>query len=180
MTQDAVAERELGPQMDRQTYFNLLSDTDRFNVQAITGTFKQILEEEGRRVVLKAVGGQLSKPHPRKDLDFNVCLLPEASDQKNGDPPYNQYEKALVNFRILRDIIQRTIDRLSGFKIGKIIEPAIEEEYTNPAVLKTGGSITIVPKEPREGTLIEIFREAENTESVKKGPYVVLINTRKT
>lgn len=140
--------------MGKDEYLARLPDVDRKNILRIGELFEKAMKEIGREGALLAVGGTLTKPLPRKDIDILVVLEPGSSDPEQSKEA-TLYRRALAEFRILRGVI-RTITREDPrFTIKKTIRPEIDELYGTESILKHDGSITVQPK---AGVPIEFMR----------------------
>ena len=172
MTEDSG---KIERQVDRQDYFERLPEIDRKNIRAIVSTFDEVLREKERRGILKAVGGTIDKPHPRKDIDITLRLVEEEADKNIDDfPDYLEYSRA--RYTIFQDIIREVVSRNQNLEIEEEIEPTIDEEHDNPSILKNDGTIKIRTK---AGTLIEVIRIPETAEAGETKPYVLLTEVLK-
>lgn len=161
---------KIGNQVNIETYFARLPEIDKQNLQNIMIAFETVMRERGKRGVLKAVGGTIDKPLPRKDIDLTLRLAEGDSDPKRDDfPDYLQY--SLANYNIILDIVREIVARNGNLEIGEEIEPAIDEEYQSPSILKNAGSIKI---NPREGTPIEIIRKPNISSTIEIDAFVLL------
>src|SRR3989344_1496325 len=162
-------------QVHLPNYLESLSKIDQDNLRAITAGFEEVLRRKGLNGVLKAVGGTIDKPLPRKDIDLTLRLVEQETDQKAEDfLDYLEYSKA--RFNILRDLVEEIVARKPELGIEEIIEPTINEEFESPSILKNDGTIKIKPK---RGTPIEIIRIPETSETVERRPFVLLTEAQK-
>ena len=167
--------------LDREQYLAMLPDADRSNLQRIIELFGQVTQELGRSASLIAVGGTLTKPLPRKDIDLLVIFDKSDSDPKKQDyPDYHQF--AVADFQILNGLISGIVAADPSFTIKEIIEPAIDEEFQNPSILKHDGSISLKSQSGAElefirivdrGSAQEVFT-AQSRPNQPLRPYVVL------
>ncbi len=161
---------KIAHQVDLETYFIRLPEVDKQNLQEIMTAFKAVMRKKGRKGVLKAVGGTINKPLPRKDIDLALRLAERDSDPKRDNfPDYFQY--SLANYNIIRDLVREVVAMNGNLEIDEETEPAIDEEYQNPSILKNDGSIKI---KPREGTPIEIIRKPTASSTIESEPFVIL------
>ena len=157
-------------EVDLKDYLARLPEADHKNLRSLTESISNVLRERNRRGSIKAVGGTIDKPLPRKDLDITFRLEEEEGDAKLDEHP-NYLEYSKVRFQILREIVEEAAKRNQNLSIEEITEPIIDEEHQSLSILKNDGSIKIKPK---EGMIIEIIRKPEIASPVEKGPYVAL------
>jgi hypothetical protein len=166
--------RQLSIQIEKDKYLSRLSEVDRKNLIRIEQLFKQAMEEKGRRGALFTVGGSITKQPPRKDIDVLVVLEPSLIGSKSGEH-LTPYKRALTDFTLLHDIVKTITKKEPEFKIQKIIEPAIDEEFGSESILKHDGSITV---QANLGVPIEFIRSNNQgvSEAIRKmkEPYVVI------
>ena len=162
-------------QVDSEDYLGKLPKIDRENLQMVVSALETVLREKGRSAVLKAVGGTIDKPHPRKDIDLTLRLMIEKSDPTIDDPTdYLEYSKG--QYKIFRDLIRGTFIGNPDLEIVEEIEPAINEEFQSTSILKNDGTIKIKPK---VGTPIEVIRVPEESDVVETRPFVTLTQVPK-
>jgi hypothetical protein len=146
-------------QVSTLEYLTKLSLQDRANLDSIRSRYRKILEERGQRGNLIVVGGSIDKPLPRKDIDVLVITekLTSVSDEnKTG------IEKAKYDFDTnFKPIIEVVAPEEDGFKTQSVFEPAVDEEYQNPNLLKHDGTI-LVTKD--RSTPIEFIRNSQNSD----------------
>lgn len=169
----AAADAKSTPEVDKQSYFERLTDIDRQNLQKLVAAFTKVLAEGGKEGTLKAVGGSINKPLPRKDIDLTLRLTDEGSGFTQADF-LDYYQYSLASFKTFRDLIKQATDQDADFTIEEETQPVMDEEFQNPSILKNDGSIKIKPK---EGTPIEIIRKPAASNTVEKEPFVVLFKT---
>lgn len=128
----------------KEAYLSRLSETDRNNLLEIGKQFKQVMENEGRKGAIIAVGGSLNKPLPRKDIDVLLVLQPSPTDVVQGNS--TELDFALNDFQTFKHIIEEILTLNPSLQIKEIIEPTMDEEFNSPSILKTDGSITVINK----------------------------------
>lgn len=133
------------PEANKEAYLSRLPQADQINLRKICEQFKKIMNEEGRKGALVAVGGTLDKLLPRKDIDLIIVLQPHPADTQKGTS--TEFDFAMKDFKIFRNIIEEMLKSDLSLQIQEVIEPAIDEEFNSPSILKTGGSITITSRE---------------------------------
>jgi len=155
-----------------ESYLARLPTEDQENLRSIAKNFPRVLNKNGRKGVLKVVGGTIDQPLPRKDIDLTFQMDPNDNDPKRDDfMTYLEYAQS--RFKIFKEIVEEIAGDHTLFSISleDVIEPGIDEEFQSTSILKTDGSITIKPK---KGTPIEIIRKPENSDRIETRPYIVL------
>ena len=137
---DAIAEEERGVpiSVEKTTLFERLTQEDRANLEEIAAAFKTTVEKKGLRGALIVVGGILEKPLPRKDIDVRAIL--ETGQKRENYESYLGFAKG--KFAIMREVINGIV-QASGAIVSEVIEPTMDEEHQNTAILKHEGSITL-------------------------------------
>ncbi|MDO8576830.1 MAG: hypothetical protein Q7R82_00655 [Candidatus Daviesbacteria bacterium] len=165
------------PEVRREAFLSRLPQKDQANLRNISERFKQTMEAEGRKGALVVVGGALNKPLPRKDIDILIVLQPHPQDvQKNNS---TELAYAQEDFKTFQHIVEKMSDQDPALQI-TAIEPAMDEEFESPHILKSDGSIVVTSNE--EGiTPIEFIRMREHgnyQEIAAKGgrPFVTLVH----
>lgn len=155
MSDESIKISESSLQTDREKYLGRVFPVDRDNLQTLNKLFKEIMRDKRGEGNLFVVGGTITKPLPRKDIDIAVVFEPTSNDTI-GETQSTPYRRALEDFKIFKDIIKEMIEK-SGFKIKRIIitEPSFDEEFESESILKHDGSITVVPE---IGTPLEFLR----------------------
>lgn len=170
--EESVSETQGGDlhRVNRETYFARLQEIDRQNLQRLISAFEATMIKNGRRGALKAVGGTINRPLPRKDIDLTLRLIERENDPKREDfPDHLQY--SLADYNIIRELTREIAAKDGNLEIVEETKPVIDEEYQSPSILKNDGSIKIKPK---EGTPIEIIRRPSISSTVESEPFVVL------
>lgn len=165
-------------EISKEDYLSRLPSVDQANVQTIIGLFQETAEETQVKGSLLAVGGILTKPLPRPDIDLLVILQENSSGV--GMQMYSDYyQLSLADFKIFADFVQKMLKKDQGkpFRITRTNEPAIDEEFDTPNILKHDGSIIISNKSG--GVPLELIRSGSRSSyqsviSKGKRPFAVL------
>ena len=166
---------------DKTEYLARLPEVDRQNVERIIDLFPQVMHEQVRGGLLLAVGGTINKPLPRKDIDLVIAMRENPDDPKKDDYS-DYYQYFLQKFRTFQRIIEAISIKDPRLQIIAVLDPAVDEEFQNPAILKFDGSVKMTNKE-RGGTLLEFLRidleQFPSTRGVQKDKsFVVLAEVR--
>ena len=167
-------------QMGKEEYLKRLPEIDRSNVLRISELFSIIIQATNREGILLAAGGSVTKSGSRKDIDLGMVFQRKEEDPKRDDyPDYFQY--ALADFRSFKQFTETMIGKDSQFQISEIIEPTLDLEYNNPAILRNDGTITITSKEG--GTPLEFLRRFPQPslldfKSKQTEPFVILVEEK--
>ena len=165
---------------DKAEYLAKLPDVDRQNVERITELFSQVMAEKGRSGLLLAVGGTITKPLPRKDIDLAIAFERKPGDPaREGSPTVPAFSTA--EFRIFQDIINTILEKDPNVGVTKIIEPFMDNHFRDPKILAHDGDVVIVNKD-KGGVPIEFSREYVYNKAVsmreiiarRTKPFVVL------
>jgi coenzyme F420-reducing hydrogenase alpha subunit len=157
-------------EMKAEQFTDKLSPTDRNNVIRLTGSIIDLLAGQGHHGAIIGVGGVLTKPAPRKDIDL-VAMM-----NMNWERADTQYDAATRNMNILTPIVRDIETESEGFfRIEKIVEPRIDHMHEELGITLDDGDIQI---QPRDGTLIDVVPRTSSTvaEFIKDqtGPFAVL------
>ena len=140
-------------EMKAVQYMDKLSPTDRNNMTRLTGSIIEILSEQGLHGAILGVGGVLTKPAPRKDIDYVVML------NMNEEPRTMQYDIATKRMDILTPVVKRIEEESKGFfLISEIVEPRIDHMHEDLGLTFDDGDIQI---HPMDGTLIDLIPRSE-------------------
>ena len=156
-------------------YLARMTKEDRQNLQMLGSAFAQVLHEQQRNGALIVVGGTLTKQLPRKDIDLIVILEGERDDSKVGEK--SGYDLAMEQFGTLENLLREITTKTRSLAVERTQPPSIDEEYQNPNILKSDGSIIL---KSGNGTPIEIIRSPkkqtyeEFKAGEKKRPYILL------
>lgn len=113
--------------VEKEEYFESLSDDDRQNLGLLITTFLDYCHEKKLSGALLAVGGSV-KPETRGTRRKDIDLIPLVNGRDSFD-----------DFRALMEYMRTKAE----FNIGKVVEPAMDEEFGNPRILKHTGSIRL-------------------------------------
>lgn len=174
-------EFETSPLQHRKAdYLSKLPEVDRQNIERLTELFIQVMTEKGRVGLLLAVGGTLTKPLPRKDIDLAIAFKQEPADPNIKDYP-DILSFSTAEYRVFRDIINTMLKLDPSYQITKTIEPFMDHEFQNPNILAHDGDVVVV-NQFKEGAPLEFSREYtfDRTETMaelitkRDRPFVVL------
>lgn len=157
-------------EMRAEHFTDKLGPTDRSNVIQLTGSIIDALERQGLHGAIIGVGGVLTKPAPRKDID---CIIMMNMTWERG---HTQYDVATRNMNILTPIVKDIETESEGFfRIEKIVETRIDHMHEELGITLDDGDIQI---QPRDGVLIDIIPRTSSTlaEFIKNqtDPFAVL------
>ena len=125
-------------ELDRDSYLNRLSKKDSDNILRLSGLIQEYLNRNGLNGILFAVGGSLTKELPRKDIDLALVLEENQSFPRRSDYP-DEMSYASADFIKFLETIKNAIRGQTNFSINEVVEPAIDEEFESPNILKTFG-----------------------------------------
>ncbi|KKR49615.1 MAG: hypothetical protein A3C27_03575 [Candidatus Levybacteria bacterium RIFCSPHIGHO2_02_FULL_39_36] len=153
------------PEVDRGVFLSKLNESDQDNITTLATAFERKMKKKQQRGGMIVVGGILEKPLPRKDIDIRVVV--ETGKTRNDYE--TRIAQAMDRFNILEEITSQLVSDNPDLKIAARMEPAIDEEYQSPSILKHEGTIRIerVGATPIEllntvgGTLEEEIRKQE-------------------
>ncbi len=167
------------PETQREAFLSRLPQEDQANLRSIGERFKKIMAEEDRKGALVVVGGILNKPLPRKDVDVLIVLQPHPTDIQKGAS--TELDFAQKDFKTFRHIVEKVLNNDPSLQIKEAIEPAMDEEFDSPHILKGDGSIVVTSQEvgvtPIE--FIRIRKRGSYQEIAAKDnrPFVILEHT---
>jgi len=138
--------------VEKQEYLESLSEDDRANLGLLATTFLEYCGENNLSGAVLIVGGTV-KPETRGTRRKDIDILPLISGQSSFE-----------SFRVLMNWLEKQ----TNFHNSKIIEPIIDEEFGNPAILRHTGSITL---QPESGSPLEFIRleSVDDWRDVEKG-----------
>ncbi len=144
-------------EMKANQFIDKLSTTDRNNLVNLTGSLTKNLLEQGFHGAIVGVGGVLTKPAPRKDIDLVVML------NMNDEPSDTQYSTSTKRMDVLVPVVKRIEEESKGFfRVSEVVEPKINHDFEALGLTIDDGDIQIQPK---DGTLIDVIpRSEENLE----------------
>lgn len=167
------------PPVTKEDFLTKLSDVDRANIEKVEELFQQALKEQDRTGALVVVGGILTKPQPRPDIDIAVILGDIGKDPTRDKYP-TEISHALEDFKIFKAIIEVMISKDKSFEISNITEPFVDWEFGDPNLLRHEGSISIVSQK-QGGTPLEFIRTSDRGDyrdilasGPKSRPYVLI------
>jgi len=145
-------------EMKPSQFIDKLSPVDRNNMARLTQGLVKSLSEQNMHGAIVGVGGILTKPAPRKDIDCVILL------NMNGNRSDTQYDIATKRMNILEPVVRGIEKESDGFfKISEIVEPKIDHMHEDMGYTIDDGDIQIQPK---DGTLIDLIPRSE--ESLEK------------
>lgn len=161
-------------------YLARLSEVDRQNIEKIVELFPQVMSEQGRAGSLLAVGGTISKPLPRKDIDLIILMQKNPDGPKKDDYP-DYYQYFVAKFRIFQKVLEGIVAKAPSLQITAVLDPQIDGVFQSPGILHFDGSVKMTNSKTG-GTPLEFLREDldqfPHTRGLQKGkPFVILSNT---
>ena len=147
------------PQLETEQYLSRLSPIDRNRLLRISDLFGKVMTETKRNGTLIAIGGTLTKPLPRNDIDLLIVLSGDPSDPQKKDFP-NVYAYSLADFEIFKDLVSKMVKKDPTFQIREVHGPLIDIEFDSPNILSHEGAILIASSD-KESTPIEFLRDPD-------------------
>ncbi|RJQ38923.1 hypothetical protein C4559_00200 [Candidatus Microgenomates bacterium] len=138
------------PPATKDSFLSRLSPKDRTNLTRVIDNLKETMEIEKIKGSFYAVGGSVTKPGDRKDIDI-VWIL--ETPQTEG----TAYDRATQKFEQYKKIAEKALKK-NGIDYEEI-HPAIDEEFQSPSILKTEGIITV---KNSEGKPIDLITYSDN------------------
>ena len=126
-----------------------IPEDEKNNLRKFLRVLKNAGNESGYDVETEVVGGAVNKPWPRKDIDVTV----KTGKRGKGE---TELDRARDEFETLSKIAKKAIEIDGDFSIDKVIEPAMDEEFGSPDIMKFDGVVQILPK---KGARIELIRK---------------------
>ena len=147
---------ELLPNQKSTTeYLAKLPPVDTINITEIASRYRDALVAKGAKGSLIAVGGSVDKQFPRKDIDILMLFDSEKADSQTAE---TGIERATRDFNAtFKPLVSAIAPQEEGFTVIEEIEPAVDEEYQNPNLLKHDGTIAV---KKGGGTPIEFIRNS--------------------
>lgn len=143
------------------------------NLDKLYTFFEELSKQKNLGISLMIVGGSLTKPFPRKDIDI-LAFFEKDKDfpEIDFDSRHFEYSKAVFQrFRNLVDEIRKQNDVEMEYR-----QPALDEEFAGSDILKHDGSIIVKFK---RGTPIELVPRMESKNVVERPvnarPFAVLL-----
>lgn len=161
-------------EVSKEHYITRLSPDDQKNLQTVESFFRKCIESEKKKGSLYAVGGSITKPPPRPDIDL-VIRFDENDSTQQGETHIQRAERSHAKLKaFLEDFVAKNPD----FQIDeeKSVQPAIDEEFGSPNILKHEGSVVL---KGRSGTPLEFVNLArtgthQDIMGKESRPFVVL------
>jgi hypothetical protein len=151
-----------------EAYLNRLEEAglgkDAANVRSVVKSFNNVCLIQNRKAQLYAIGGTVSEPLPRKDIDLKITFEKE---ETGSDERYS-YEESLEHFRKDFKPLVDQIAQESGIEIDQTQEPVEEEDL--PGILRSEGWVTLRP----QGTPIQILSNFQPGEISQLAPAVLM------
>ena len=126
-----------------------IPEEEKGNIKRLFSALKRAGQESGYDIETELVGGTVNKPWPRKDIDITVQIGKAGSGK-------TELDRARDVFGTLSEIAKRAAEIDRHFSVSKVVEPAMDEEFDSPNILKFDGVIEI---QPENGTRIELIRK---------------------
>lgn len=126
-----------------------IPEDEKGNINRLFSVLRRAGQESGYDIETEIVGGVLNKSWPRKDIDITV------KTGKKGEGK-TELDRAKDEFKTLSGIAKKVTEIDKYFSVSNVIEPAMDEEFDSPDILKFDGVIQIQPK---KGTRIELIRK---------------------
>lgn len=150
---------------DATAFFQNLHPVDQTNIAALTGALSETAVHRGLHGAIIGVGGVLTKPAPRKDIDCVVLFYDTLG------PLYNDAVKVFKTFEAL----VHQVSKHGGFKVVNTLAPEENIEMGIPGMTRKDGNIEL---KPREGIAIDLIPRHTNGldhfKSREHEPYAVL------
>jgi len=163
-------------EMPRDVYLNRLVPEDRENLKRVASVIEEVLKEQNITGNLYVVGGSITKPNPRPDIDLVLRLNKTPNDEK--DPTITQFDRAIMTWTQLQEILKKVTEKDPTFAIDqkKSFHPSINKEFGNPSILEHDGSVGLKPETGAIIEFVNVVRKGTQKEVIEssKRPYVVL------
>ncbi|MFA5932547.1 MAG: hypothetical protein WCV81_05160 [Microgenomates group bacterium] len=129
-------------QVDLETYLSKIPEADKNHLRSLADNFQKVMKKQGRSGSLVIVGGSITKPWPRKDIDILLLRNRSPQDVPRGDRTIYKY--TLAEYEELKNIIEK-IAANTDLKIDNehSVEPLIDEEFGSETILRHDGNIVI-------------------------------------
>jgi hypothetical protein len=136
-------------EMKPDQFIDKLSPTDRTNMTLPTDSLIKRLSGQGMHGAIIGVGGVLTKPAPRKDIDCVVMLHIPRSDGTD-------FDKAVRCLDLLASSVRKDMESSSNrFQIKAVLPPTLDRDYGQEfGILTDAGVIQI---QPQDGTPIDLI-----------------------
>lgn len=167
-------------EVSKEEYFKRIPETEARDLERIGQLMAEGMRERQLEGAMFVVGGSITKPWPRKDIDALLIFEDNNHLPKLESYP-TRYRYSMADFELLRGLVKEITTKDPQFEITDMIEPAIDEEFRSESILKHDGSITL---KTENGTPIEIVRSDKrgvpNFTPKAKEPYVILARNENT
>lgn len=164
-------------QVDLETYLSKIPEADKNHLESLANNFRELMKEQGRSGSLVIVGGSITKPWPRKDIDILLLRNQSPLDIPRGNRTIYKY--TLAEYEELKNIIEK-ITTNTDLKIDNehSVEPLIDEEFGSETILRHNGNI-VIKSDTNKGIPIEFVnlskRGSYHDDLIEEGkPFVVL------
>jgi len=127
-----------------------IPESERENIRKLLDALKKAGKEMDVEIETKVVGGVLNKTWPRKDIDITFRTV---GMKGKG---LTELDRAIDEFKTLSKIARRATEIDNDFAIDEEKEPAMDEEFGSPNILKFDGRIRVKSK---RGALVELIRK---------------------
>lgn len=132
-----------------------IPELEKKNVKQLRTLLDKAASDLQHKIKTSVVGGTISKPWPRKDIDLLCSILDLQNIQVKG----SRQERATESLGILEQILRKAIGDDEEFKIQEIVKPFPVGEFRNPNILEHYGTIVV---QPINGSLIELINDPNN------------------
>ncbi|MBI2031124.1 MAG: hypothetical protein HYT08_00770 [Candidatus Levybacteria bacterium] len=177
MTDTGIEIKQLEPkhEVPKEEFLHTLKPEDRDNISQLIKGFEAAMTDRDLNGALMVVGGIMNKLQPRKDID--ILLIRQRREKDPQKLPFEtQLDWATMDFRRFSNIVT-SITVSANLRISSRIEPSIDEEFENPNILKSDGTITLISNSGR-GLPMELIRDTtgnvEQQISKQKGRFCVI------
>lgn len=114
-----------------------IPEKDRENLVRITQAFTPVMQERNMKGALVLVGGALTKPFPRKDIDVRMIIETEEKQEDLEDT----YTLAVKKYQTTKSILEDMAKRAKGFVVKEAVEPQILHDQPNS--IKHEGTLVV-------------------------------------
>ena len=104
-----------------------MPEKDRENLVRITQAFTPVMQERHLRGALVLVGGALTKPFPRKDIDVRMIIDTGEIPEDLGD----EYSLALKKYQTTKSILGDMAKRVQRVVVKEAVGPQVLHDHPN-------------------------------------------------